>query len=208
MEEVVEVEGSPASEVDQDPRFAAAREASGGDYGREMLEHAAQGAQLDDAEERAGLEWLLGSPQPYVHEIPVDYETPDGMAKLTFVARTIDTRRIDKLEQSFVSDAARGRVDQISLDLAVVAEAVTEIVDSHGNRVDVTSEKFRTVQRRNERGEFEPHVLAATTDALEFRFKHQLGLMAGISQEIRRAAGFDPQRVGKAQRRLVEGSLG
>lgn len=198
--------GPDGDEHENDPRFAAARDAGGGDRGREMLEHAAQGADLSDDEERAGLDWLLGRTEPYVHDIPIDYETPAGMTKLKLEVRSIDTRKIDKLEQKFIG--AGGRLDQIGLDLAVVAEAGNALVDSDGNRIELASERFRTVKVRDQGGEMVDRTLAAATDALEHHFRDQLGLLAGAAQEIRRAAGFDPTRVGRAQRRLVEASLG
>lgn len=195
----------PTGSEPEDPRFRHAREASGGEKGREMLEHAAMGAELSEDEERSGLDWLLGTSQPVVHEVPVDYETPSGTTKLIFVLRQMDARKIDEIEQRHIS--AGGVMDRFSADCEIVAESTVKLIDAKGQEVEPTSEKFRTFTVQTPDGP-KQQTDASTPRALERRFSKQLGLIQGVAQEVRRAAGFDPQRVGKAQRRLVEASLG
>lgn len=198
----------PLTEAEKgDPRFVAARENSGGEVGREMLEHAAMGAELDEVEERAGLDWLLGDPPPTVHEVTVQYETPTGLVPITFVLNQVDARKLDAIERRHLNQST-GVLDKFSVDTEVVAEATRYLIDSTGRKVELTSEEFRTVKQRMPDGEVTSVVLASGPMALERRFKMQLGLLGGVAMEVRRAAGFDPERVGKAQRRLVEASLG
>lgn len=201
--------GQPAlTEAEQaDARFRAARAVSGGEPGREMLEHAAMGAELSEAEERSGLDWLLGDPQPTVHDVPVQFETPEGMVTITFVLNQLDARKIDELEQQHVNRGT-GVVDQFSCDVVIVAEATRYLIDATGRQIAIASEEFRSVNQRMPNGEVKSVLLASGPMALERRFQKQLGLLGGVAREVRRAAGFDPERVGKAQRRLVEASLG
>lgn len=216
----VEVEqGSPAArsraqpleltEAQQaDPRFVAARVASGGDPGAEMVNHAAQGATLDSVEEKSALDWLLGDPKPIIYNVPVQYETPAGMVPMTFVLRQIDARKIDAIEQKHVNQAT-GVLNQFDANVELIAEATLFITDPSGKQMKLDSEEFRRAKRRDPTtGEIVPFVLASGTLALERKFRMQLGLLNGVGVQIRRVAGFDTERVGKAQRRLVDASLG
>lgn len=191
----------------RDPRFRAAQEEGGGDTGREMIAHAAQGATLSASEEKSGLDWMLGGPVQMEHTIPVDYETPDGMRKVTFVTKMIDARVIDEIQQRHVNDAT-GKLDKLSADIEVVAAATKYITDSTERRIELTSDEYLTVQRRDPRGELVAHKLASPHLALEYRFKGQEGLFGGVALKIQQVCGYNPERVGSAQRRLVDAALG
>jgi hypothetical protein len=192
-----------------DPRDVAAKAASGGEVGREMLEHAAQGAELSLEEEKNALDWLLGDPIAIPHSIPVDFETPDGTKKLEFIVRKMDASKIDAIEQRHLNTNT-GRMDQAAADCEIVgtlADAVTTQGDAR--EVDLTSAEFRTLRLRNKsNGNVETVTLATPMEALSARFRGQEGLIMGIAREMRRLAGYDPGRVGQAQRRLTEASLG
>jgi hypothetical protein len=191
----------------KDPRFVAAQAAGGGERGRELLEHAAQGAELNGDEEHAALDWLLGTPKPIMHEIPVDFETEKGMKKLTFLTRRIDPRKIDAIEIRNIQQST-GRVDRITADCEIIAESC-DVLDDGRRKVNLNSDEFLTVRLRNrDTGEVEAVKLASPATALERRFVGQEGLLTLVSAEIRRLGGYDPQRLGTSQRRLVEASLG
>jgi hypothetical protein len=196
-----------ASEKD-DPRFGKAEAAGQGEKGRTMLEHAAQGAELNAEEEKSALDWLLGTPAPIVHTIPVEFETPKGMVKLTFISRRIDPRKIDQIELRNVQQST-GRIDRITADAEIIAESCDELTDASGRRTKISSDEFCTVRMRNrDTDQIEPVKLASPATALERRFVGQEGLLTLVSAEIRRLGGYDPQRLGTSQRRLVEASLG
>lgn len=220
MEEATEEQegrtGGEPSDLDEltdeqrrDPRFMAARAVANGERGREMLEHVRGGAELDESEELSALDWLLGTPRPIVHDIPVDLETESGMRKLTFVTGRIDPRKIDGIELRNVQQST-GRVDRITADCEIIAELCTEMFDATGKRVSLRSDEFLTVPgaARDHRGEPESLKLASPALALERRFGGQEGLLTLVAAEIRRLGGYDPQRLGTSQRRLVEASLG
>lgn len=209
MEVAAEQEtGAVASEQERsDPRYRAAKAAGQGEKGRELLEHAAQGAELDHEEETAALDWLLGTPSPIVHEIPVDFETPKGMAKLTFVSRRIDPRKIDAIEVRNIQQST-GRIDRITSDCEIIVESCDVVQDAR-RTIKLNSDEFLTVPMRNrDTGEIERLKLASPAMALERRFVGQEGVLTLVAAEIRRLGGYDPQRLGTSQRRLVEASLG
>jgi hypothetical protein len=212
MGQEVTMEASTAAQTDagaseKDPRFAAAKRAGQGEPGREMLEHAAQGAELDQAEEASALDWLLGTPKPISHKIPVDLETESGMRKLTFISQRIDPRKIDAIEIRNVQQST-GRIDRITADCEIIAESCTELDDGR-RKVKLNSDEFMTVRLRNrDTDQVEPVKLASPATALEKRFVGQEGLLTLVAAEIRRLGGYDPQRLGTSQRRLVEASLG
>lgn len=197
----------PASDQQEDPRFVAARAAGQGEEGREMLEHVRQGAELSPAEEKSGLDWLLGDPVAIPHEIPMQLETPDGMKEVFFIVRKSDPGKIDQIEQRHV-DRVTGRIDQLAADTEIVATCSDAIRD--GTRtVELTSPQFLTMRLRNtETGKIEDLQLASPIEALSRRLRGQQGVLFGVAREIRRVAGYDPTRVGQAQRALVEASLG
>lgn len=202
----VATEDGPATEgkdgAGKDPRAAAAREISGGDQGLEMVAHSAQGAELDPEEEAKGLEFLLGAKPATVHEIEIQYETAAGMVPLTFVVRTVDTRRVDKIEARNI-DQNTGQIDRLTADCEIVSDAAVAIRDGSGREVKIDSDEFLTFNRPDG-----PFKHASPANALEERFRDQLGLITGVALEIKRASGFSPERVKKAKRLLVAGSLG
>jgi hypothetical protein len=172
-----------------------------------MVAHAAQGAELNEEEEGAALDFLLGAPRPVRHEIEVQYETPVGMVPLIFIVESVDMKKIDQIEQKH-TEQPLGTIDRIGADLEIVVLACKALRDSTGREVALGSEEFRTVWQRGRSGEQEQVTLANTSMALESRFRDQLGLITGVVIQIKRAAGFGPDRVSQAKRMMVGAALG
>lgn len=156
---------------------------------------------LTEENERDALDYLLAPKPPRMYGVKVEYETEDGTRSLTFVIRGVNGRKIDDLEQANVKDTPDGarRMDQISADLALVAEGCLKLVTPK-QEVELRSESFRTIIRPGH----DPLLLASPAEALEARFGTQLGLVSGVAREIRRVSGYDPSKVGAAQRRLMD----
>lgn len=188
-----------------DPREQAARAAEEREPGAGLVTHIANGAKPDDEQEEIdALDYILGTPRPFEHTVPVDYETPAGMGKIVFVLRMLDSHKIDEIEQRHIT---AGNIDQIGADVELVAEATKYLTNPRTGKVtELTSAEFLTFPDPKDA---ESTVqLASTHMALERRFYGQEGLLGGVAREVRRIAGFTPDRVGKAQRRLVAASLG
>jgi hypothetical protein len=163
---------------------------------------------LTDEDERDALDFLLAPKPPRQYGVKVQYDTEAGSRPLTFVIRGMDGRRLDAIEQSHVSEAT-GKLDVISAEMQIVAEATLHLEDGSGRKVALDSQEFLTVRRPNPDNPdgFEQMRLASPADALEARFKTQLGLLSGVARQVRIISGYDPQRVGHAQRRLA-GAVG
>lgn len=191
----------------KDPRFRAAKAAGAGDRGREMLEHVVQGAELDDGEERSALDFLLGSPKAMEFDVEVQVDTDAGPKPLTFAIKAMDGRDLDAIEQRNRSQTT-GLLNAIPANCEVVADATMRMVDHKGRVTDIRSDEFLTVMsRRTPDEDPTPHKLASPAMALERRFRYQLGLITYVAAEIRRVSGYDSERVGPAQRKLVRASL-
>lgn len=168
---------------------------------------AADGAELDGAEEKSALDFLLGSPTPRRYYVDVDFDTPEGVKKLRWTLKAIDARKIDEIEERNRNEST-GTLDVTTANCQLVAEASVSLSDPDGaNEVGVSDPEFLTMRlrRTGEEGLHE-HRFASPADAIEARFRTQLGLVAGVASRIREKAGWDPERVGKAQRVLVEAS--
>lgn len=174
---------------------ATAAAQSTDDPGRAAVERAAEGKELDAAQERSALDYLLGAPEPAKYKVTVQYETPAGLADLTFYFHALDGRRIDKIEQSHI-DSNTAMMDKTAADYELVATACDAIEDETGRKVAPKSEAFRTIKP-------DESPLASPVLALQARFGTQGGLIAGVARGIREAGGWSSERVGKASRVLV-----
>jgi hypothetical protein len=190
---VSQAQARPAADDAEEARQAAATEA----FARGHEE-------LTDENERDALDFLLAPKPARLYDVKVTYETEDGPRPMVFVIRGHDGRKIDDIETSNRSEVT-GRFDQITADCQLVAAATAFIEGRPGHRVELTSSEFLTVRVPNpdRPGETMEHTFASPADAIEARFRTQLGLVSGIAQQIRRVSGYDPQRVGMANRRLV-----
>jgi hypothetical protein len=159
---------------------------------------------LTDEDEQDALDALLAPKPPRLYGVPVQFDTERGLKKLTFVIRGTDGRKIDAIEQQNVSDTT-GKIDRLTADCQIVAEACVQLEGLSGRTVKLSDEEFLTIRRPHpdREGEMAEHRLASPADALEARFKTQLGLISGVAREVRRISGYDPERVGAANRRLV-----
>lgn len=167
------------------------------DEGANAVGRAAGGAELKAGEERSALDWLLGAPEPARYTVEAEYDTPAGLKPLKVNFTAMDGSKLDKIEQSHISERT-GVMDKGAADAELFIEAVTTIEDPDtGKSVKVGSEEFRTIKPG------EP-ALASAIDALHVRFKTQPGVVAGVARAIREAAGWAPDRVGKASRVLVD----
>lgn len=147
--------------------------------------------------EKGALDWILGGatirPGRFV---PVQYETPDGMRKLVFRILALDPSRITELENQHRKGAGPfADIDELPFNAALVAEATEYITDVSGRKIDLTSQEFR--------GDKPSPALA-----LQQKFAFQGGLLDGVAGQVRRISGYDPQRVGGAERSLLEVGLG
>lgn len=164
--------------------------------------------ELTEENERDALDYLLAPKPARTYGVKVEYETDKGVEPLTFVIRAMDGRTIDSIEQRNVSESS-GQLDAITANCELVAEACSGIESKSGRKVALDSDEFLTLQvpkQGGANGETEPKRLASPALALEARFRTQIGVIAGVAREVRRMSGYDPTRVGQAQRRLVEAS--
>lgn len=195
----MQVPGTPATVAPAQPRevddHEARQEAAVEAYARDH-----EG--LDAENERDALDYLLAPKPSRQYDVWTDYETEDGPRRLNFVIRGMDGRRIDAIEQANVSSA--GQIDQITANCQLVAEACVCLESKSGRRTALSSDEFLTLKVPDRSGGgLVEQKLASPADALEKRFATQLGLVSGVAREVRRVSGFDPDRVGQAQRRLV-----
>jgi hypothetical protein len=206
-----ELPGRPAEVEAASPRASdatdaelAAAEAEERRQGNAVEAYARGHEGLTEENERDALDFLLAPKPPRLYDVKVTYDTEDGLRELVFVIRGMDGRMIDRIEQSHVSEAT-GRLDVISANCHLVAEATAFLSGRPGHEVKIDSAEFLTIRRPNPDNPegYEETALASPVDALEARFKTQLGLIAGVSSEVRRVSGYDPERVGTAKRRLV-----
>jgi hypothetical protein len=163
---------------------------------------------LTGENERDALDHLLAPKPARLYDVKVQYDTEDGLLPLVFVIRGVDGRKLDRIEQECVSDVT-GRMDSMTADLRIVAEEGCAWLETARRSLRLESEEFRTMRRAKpdgEAGEMETFVHASPVEALEARFKTQLGLISGVAQRVRRISGFDAERVGQANRRLVAAS--
>lgn len=159
---------------------------------------------LEQENERDALDWLLGGAPPVPYGVPFTLDTPDGLMDAKWIVRAMDGRKLDAIEQRNISETT-GQLDVITANCQLLAEASMGIEGRPGHVVDVNSEEFRTLKVLKA-GDDEPtlHTFPSAADAIEARFRRQMGIVAGLSQQIRRLSGYDPDRVGKAQRRGAE----
>lgn len=160
--------------------------------GAAAIQRAASGAELTGAEERSALDWLLGATVAMEYDVTVQYDTPDGLKPLIFHFRQLDGARIDEIDAEHRrGDGPFAKLDVQAFNAALVAEATVFFTDPSGKRTDPRSEEFRG-------GVPSPAL------AVQARFKKQSGLLEGVAGAIREASAYGPDRIGTAQRALVE----
>lgn len=158
----------------------------------QAIKDVANGKVVDAAAEVDALDWLLGKSAPVPFTVPVQYETPRGRAKLIFHMHQLDAKRLDQIDAEHrAGDGPFAKLDTLGFNAAVVVEATDLIESATGRKVSPQSEEFRG-------GVPTPEL------AMQVRFKFQPGILEGITEQVRQMAGMSNDRVGTAQRVLVE----
>lgn len=153
---------------------------------------AAAGEKLSVEQERSALDWFLGPTVVIEWDVTVQFETPAGMVPLIFHMHQVDSSRLQEIdEENRSGDGPFAKLDPLAFNAAVVAEATVYLTDHTGRKVTVDSEEFR--------GQ-----IPSTPLAMQLRFKKQGGILEYLVERVREKAGFSPDRVGTAQRSLVE----
>jgi len=146
--------------------------------------------------ELSAVDYLLGPVRKIVEDVEVLYYTPVGEAKLTWRVHSLLGEEIEKWERECVEgEGADQRINERRLSAILVANATVHIEDESGKKTKPTDEDFR----RTPSGDINP----SAADALRGRFGEQEGVLMYLAQHIRRISGWSPDRVGNAQRVLV-----
>ena len=155
-------------------------------------------ASMTRGEEKAALDWFLGPSAVLEYDVPFKFETPAGMKTVIAHLRQIDGARIEQIDAANRSgDGPFAKLDTYAYQCEVVAEALLYFQDPvTGRKVDANSQEFT-------RG-----LPGGKALALQVQFKRQPGVLAGLEARIQEAAGFTGDRVGSANRSLVEAGKG
>jgi hypothetical protein len=147
----------------------------------------------DVAGERSALDWLLGATVQLPYTVSVKYDTPAGLKELIFGLHQVDDKRLQDLDQeNRLGDPPFQKLDVGGFNAAAVAEACDYILDPDtGKQIDPKTEEFRGG-------------VPSTPIAFRIRFKNQPGLLEALAERIREKAGYGSERVGAAQRSVVE----
>ena len=166
------------------------REAAGGPL-REAADDDPEG-RAETAEKEAGaLDFMLSNPSPAPFKVDALVDTPEGLKKLTFHMHQLDGARIEKLENEHSSGVGPfATVDRSRLNAAKIAEATDKMVDANGKELVPTDADFL-------RDAISPAV------AFERMFKLQPGVADQLAEQIDRMAGMTRDRVGMAEREMV-----
>lgn len=157
------------------------------------VRRAAAGEELTSREEKGALDFLLGPTRALRYTIEVQLETDEGMKPLKFHVQQQDGARLAKLEtENRAGDGPFARLDTVAYNSAVVHAATTAFTDATGRRVELESQDFVGGHPEGSLG------------ALRTRFKFQGGIFEALSGEIQRVSGYSADRVGSAQRVLVD----
>ena len=140
-----------------------------------------------DAKEAKVLDFLLGPTKALEFDVETWVDTDAGREKLVFHIVQLDDTKLDELEKEHTTIEGFARtVDRLQLNAAIAAEATLYLEDSKGRQVDPKSKEFRGP-------------IPDTADAMRGRFRFQPGILTGIAEEVRGAAGLLSNRVGEAQ---------
>lgn len=158
-----------------------------------VIERAAAGDEsLTGKDERDALDFLLGATRALEYNVTVQYDTPDGLKPLIFHIQQLDAARIDTIDaENRVGDGPFAKLNVREFNAALVTEATVYLQTPGGRRIMVPSEEF----------------LGGAPSgpmAMGLRFKYQPGILEGMAEVIRGVSAYSPDRVGSAQRVLVE----
>jgi hypothetical protein len=150
--------------------------------------------------ERSAVRFLLGQQRAPRYKVRVEFATDEGDLALWFTIKALDGKKIDTIEKAHTDrNTVMGEADDLLISAELVAEATVEISDFEPG----TPEYETGMRTKPTDPEFLVGAVAAA-DALKARFHFQSGLLAGVANQIRRISGWAPDRVGQAQRVLVD----
>lgn len=160
----------------------------------------ARGHKVDPSGERSAVKYLLGQQKAPRYKVPVEFATDDGDVRLWFFIKSLDSKRIDQIEKAH-SDQAKvmGDVDELAVNAELVADATISISDGEPG-----TPAYESGAVTNPMDDTFRNGLPSGADALQARFHWQEGLLAGLSTQVRRISGWAPDRVGQAERVLVD----
>lgn len=182
-----------AAGTQNQPTSAAEREALGlPEETPGSVVRAATGEKVDAKGEESALDFFLGATYRPEYTVKVEFETSAGMRPLTFRLWALDDRELQRIDAAHRKDADSpfAKLDATGFNAEMVSKATKYITDG-ARRIAPDSEEFV--------GQI-PDPVAA----MELRFKYQPGLLEGLAEEIRKLSGYSRDRVGSAQRALVD----
>lgn len=158
----------------------------------ESVTRAAAGEKVKGKDERSALDWLLGATTALEYEVTVQYDTPAGTRPLTFRLRQVDASTFDRIDKANrLGDGPFAKLDVATFNAELLSEATVSIKDGSGRTVDPRGQEWLG-------GAPSPAL------AMALRFKYQPGLLDALVEEVRKISAYSPDRVGTAQRVLVD----
>jgi hypothetical protein len=184
------MEAGAAGGVQQPPK----RVPGIGEDAPEGLVRAAQGEDLNGAEERSALSYLLGATKRPSARVPIDFWTEQGMVQMYVVLKAVDGRRLEQIDaENRRGDGPFAKLDKTGFNVGVLMEAIERFENTDGSaQVKLTDE------------EFVGGIPGGPAIALETRFKYQPGLLDSLVEKVNELSAFTQDRVGGAQRVLVD----
>ena len=150
--------------------------------------------QMTGKQEKSAIAWLLGPVAPLPYHVDVKYDTPEGLKLLRFHMTQLDAAELEVIEKRNRSgDGPFAELNTRVYNAQVVTAATRYIEDPNAedSRMEFTDPAFRM-------GIPDPAI------AVEKRFAFQPGILRGLVAEIREMAGNSEDRIGTAQRALVD----
>lgn len=153
------------------------------------LERVARGQDLTAQEEHEALEFLLGATTALEYEVPVTLETDRGPRPLRARIRQVDDTVFQRADEANRAGDGPfgGKLNVTGFNAAVLEKALIALNDQ-----PVDTERFVGGHPKGLQG------------AITLRFKNQPGLLDTLVDRVREVSGYKQDRVGKAQRVLVE----
>lgn len=175
--------------------------------GIEALEEAATAPRDDKGKpevsgetERTALDFLLSPPKRLEYKVPVSIDTEGGEKTLDLIVRSLPGQQLRDIERRNSKDGTLGplaELDDQRIAAETVSAALVRIEDPRsGGTLDPRDPRFM----QNSRGE---KIIDPVT-ALAARFEFQSGILSNVASEVRRISGYSSDRVGTAQRVMVD----
>jgi hypothetical protein len=197
--------GDPRTERPEDPASALPPDAP-----QAMVDEARgvkpPSKRAERAQRKGAVAYLLGQQRAPRYKVKVEFATDDGDIPLWFYIHSIDSKRIDKIEKAHTDrDSLMGEMDDLAVNAELVADALICFSDDEPGTPEFEEAWEAKDGRVTEVNS--PEFLAgnaSSAEALMQRFHWQGGLLTGVAQQVRRISGWAPDRVGQAQRVLVD----